>query len=383
VKIPWLKSLVQILVLILFCACCSTPSETPANADEMIEPSPTESQTTETPEPTEKPQNTPLPIPTSEPQLKISLENVNRLEPQVIIQQDSGWIKNLTFSADGTLLAGAASHNDLKVWRVEDGSLDVILTGHSARIGCAAFSPDGKYLATGSQDASIILWNVSDWSIYKKLEAHESFVNTLAFSPDSKFLASGGEDRRVILWQVESGEVLHRLEEPIQWLLNVEFSSDSGLIAAASAENRARVWLVESGELLWIVLGPSGISSLAFTPHGSTLATASSSCWPTEAGCDPISPIIFWDMSDGSQIRTSEEKTMASSIVFSPDGDLLFAGVEKNSIVNVYRVADGSILWQLIGHEERITAIAINADGTRFASGDKSGKIILWGLPED
>ena len=37
----------------------------------------------------------------------------------------------------------------------------------------------------------------------------------------------------------------------------------------------------------------------------------------------------------------------------------------------------------LQGHEERITAVALNPEGTLFASGDNSGKIILWGLPED
>jgi dipeptidyl aminopeptidase/acylaminoacyl peptidase len=370
------------MILILFCSSCSSPSEAPATSVRAVEPSPTNRSITETLAPTEEPQNTAIPIPTSEPQRKIGLENVNRLEPHITIQQEEGWIKSLTFSADGTLLAGAASHNDLKVWRVEDGALEVTLTGHNARIGCAAFSPDGKYLATGSQDSSIIIWNVSDWSIFRKLEAHESFVNSVAFSPDSKLLVSGGEDRRVILWQVESGQVLHRLEEPIQRLVNAFFSSDGGLIAASSAENRARVWLVESGELLWTLLGPSGIHALALTPHGSILATASSACWPTDGGCDPISPIIFWDMSDGSQIRTSEEKTLVISMVFSPDGDLLFAGVEKDNSIEVYRVADGSVLWELIGHKERITAVAINAEGTRFASGDRSGQIIVWWLPE-
>jgi WD40 repeat protein len=305
------------------------------------------------------------------------------LTPQVTIQQEPGWIKNLAFSADGILLASPATHEELKIWRVEDGSVEVSLKGHTARITCAAFSPDGKYLATGSQDTSIILWDVSDWSIVKKLEGHDSFVNSVAFSPNNKFLASGGEDRRVVLWDVESGEQLHRFDDPIQWLRKVEFSSDSGLIAAASAETRARVWLVDRGEILWMVLGPSSISTLAFTPHGSIMATASGACWPKDWGCDPISPIIFWDMSDGTQIRTTEEKTLVIDITFSSDGNLIFAGVDIDNRIDIFRVADGSRLWQLMGHEERITALATNADGDLFASGDSSGKIILWGLPGD
>jgi hypothetical protein len=36
-----------------------------------------------------------------------------------------------------------------------------------------------------------------------------------------------------------------------------------------------------------------------------------------------------------------------------------------------------------MGHQDKVTAVAINAQGTQIASGDRSGKIILWGLPED
>jgi WD40 repeat protein len=374
------RPVVQTLIFVLFCASCSTPTSTPIEKDQDVLPSPVINETLDTLLPTEEPTNTPLPIPTSKPKLEINFENANRLLPQVTIQEESEWIYNLAFSADGSLITGAANRSELNVWNVEDGSLEVTLSGHNARINSVAFSPDGKYLATGSQDTSIIIWSVSDWSILKRLEAHESFVNTLAFSPDSKLLASGGEDRRVILWQVESGEILHRLEEPIQRVGDVAFSSDGGLIAAASSENRARVWLVGNGELLWTLLGPNGIYRIAFSPHGSILATGSWSVVPF-AG-DPTAPIIFWDMSDGSQIRQSSEKTVAFSMVYSPDGELLFSGTEGNFSVQVWRVVDGALIWELMGHQERVTAVAINAQGTRLASGDMSGKIILWWLPE-
>lgn len=375
------NSMFHMILLILFCASCSIPSETPIGTDQGVDPSPTLGKTPEASLPTDEPTNTALPIPTSKPKLEINFENVNRLEPQVRIQEEPDWIYNLTFSSDGSLLAGAANHNEVNVWKVEDGSLEATLSGHNARIKSVAFSPNGKYLATGSLDTSIIIWQVSDWSILRKLEAHESFVNCLAFSPDSKLLASGGEDRRVILWQVESGEILHRLEEPIQRVGNVSFSSDGGLIAAASAENRARVWLVNSGELLWTLLGPNGIYRLAFSPHGSTLATGSWSVVPFVG--DPTAPIIFWDMSDGSQIRVTDEMTVAYSMIFSPDGELLFSGAEKNFSIHVWRVTDGSLTWELLGHQDKVTAVAVNAQGTRIASGDQSGEIILWWLPED
>jgi WD40 repeat protein len=381
VKSPYSKSMILMILILLACASCSFPSKTRVAETEEFAPAHSEEIGLETVSPIEEPQDTALPIPTTLPDLEINFENVNRLEPQVTIQEEPGWITNLTFSPDSRLIAGAAKNKELKIWRVGDGSLEKSLSGHNAIVTSVTFSPDGRYLASGSQDTSIIIWRVSDWSILKTLEAHESFVNSLAFSPDSKVLASGGEDRRVILWQVDHGEILHRLEEPILRVQNVVFSSDGLMVAAASAENRARVWRVETGELVWTLLGPNPIYRLAFSPDGSILSTGA---WSVVAfSGEPTGPIIFWDMSDGSQIRQSSEMTVAFSLVFSLNGDLLFSGAEKNNSVLVWRVDDGTLLWELKAHQAKVTAVTIDAEGTRIASADETGKIILWGLPEN
>jgi WD40 repeat protein len=288
---------------------------------------------------------------------------------------------NYPFPPDGTWLVGSANRNEISIWRVADGSSEATLSGHTGRITSAAFSPDGKFLASGSYDHSILIWDVSDWSIFRKLDRHASYVNSLAFSSDGKLLISGGEDRRVIVWQWENADILCSLEDPILRVNQVAFSPDGKLIAAASGEIRAYVWLVETGELLYSLMGMKNIYSIAFSPDGSELATESWSAAP-ETG-EANGPIIFWTMIDGSRIGNTEKATIAFSMTYSPDDNLLFSGAELNHSVHIWRASDGSLLRELTGHTDWVTAVAVSPDGAHIASADQKGAIILWGLPEE
>ncbi len=46
------------------------------------------------------------------------------------------------------------------VWKVSDGSLIQVLTGHKGEINQTAFSPDGNWMATVSDDYTTRLWPV-------------------------------------------------------------------------------------------------------------------------------------------------------------------------------------------------------------------------------
>jgi WD40 repeat protein len=374
------KRMAIIICITLSCAGCSTPSEAPAAMDGEGEPTHTAA-IQELTTATQRPGGTPTPLPTVHSSREIGLETVKWVVPLIEIQEESGWVYNLAFSPDGTLLAGAADHNAVNVWRVEDGVMRRSLTGHTARVRSVAFSSDGRLFASGSEDGTVHIWKVSDWSQLWTLKGHTSFVNSLDFSPDGQRLVSGGEDRLIMVWEVESGELLYSLEETILRVEQVAFSPDGALIAAVSAENRARVWRAEGGELLWTLLGPNPIYRIAFSPDNTTLATGAWSV-SSETGA-AMGPIIFWNLLDGSQSGRTEEMTVAYSLAYSPDGAVIFSGTKGNNSLHVWRASDGALLWELKGHEDDVVAVGVNRDGTRIASADQSGRILIWGLPED
>ena len=71
-----------------------------------------------------------------------------------------GWISEIAYSPDGTLLAVAGS---IGIWLYDTATHQevALLTGHTSKVSSIAFSPDGRTLASGSGDGTVLLWDVT------------------------------------------------------------------------------------------------------------------------------------------------------------------------------------------------------------------------------
>ena len=84
-----------------------------------------------------------------------------------------------------------------------------------------------------------------------------------------------------------------------------------------------RLWDIRTGKCLHLLEGHSGwIWSVAFSPDGRTLASASTDC-----------TIKLWDISTGICLLTLEEHTgWVMSVAFSPQGNTLVSGSGDETI---------------------------------------------------
>ena len=120
-------------------------------------------------------------------------------------------------------------------------------------------------------------------------------------------------------------------------------------------------------------LGKGYINDIAYSPHGTRLAVA------TSIG------VWLYDTSTDTELHLlSEEPDYVQAIAFSPDGRTLASSgySQTNSVIRFWDTDTGDILDTLDGYEEDISALSFSPDGTLLASsgGWPDFLIRLWSV---
>jgi hypothetical protein len=211
-------------------------------------------------------------------------------------------------------------------------------------VNSVAFSPDGKTLAAGLK-----LWDLSTGKAKPSLKGldpdERGMVNSVVFSPDGKTLAAGGGYVTTIgrpglgwvrLWEVATGRLRFSVK-------GQEFSDQDP----------------DSG-------GPEMVQSVAFSPDGKTLATAS-----------VYGSVLLWDLRSGKRTATlqafdpdskvEENFNPAFSVAFSPDGAVLAVGTLRG--LKFWDVKSGKPST-LQGSPAAVWSVAFRRDGKTVATAE-------------
>jgi WD40 repeat protein len=171
----------------------------------------------------------------------------------------------------------------IRVWDVDTGDQVGTLKGQAGAIGPVVMSPDGKTLASGGYDNTVRLWDVDTGEVRMVFKGHEAGVESVAFSADGKRIASGGFDDDARVWDVETGKCLatFECENPV---LTVAISPDGKTVATASARwgdgfygqapATVKTWDVATAKpLITLPEQPAQVFAMLFQPDGKTLIT--------------------------------------------------------------------------------------------------------------
>jgi len=149
---------------------------------------------------------------------------------------------------------------------------------------------------------------------------------------------------------------------------SVAFTPDGGTLASASADRTLKLWEVATGRQLRTLTGhTSYVNSVAFAPDGRTLASAS---WDNT--------LKLWDAVSGRELRTlNPYMQLQESVAFSPDGRML-ASAGGDDKITLWDATSGLELRTLKGHWSFIHSIAFSPDGRTLASASADRTLKLW-----
>lgn len=143
-----------------------------------------------------------------------------------------------------------------------------------------AFSPDGKTLAAGSFGDAIhdVVDPIKLWDVASRRALASGIgsltLDLLQFSPDGKTLITRGFSGTLTLCDVAGNGMMALPVANAPSASSMALSLDWKTLAIAS-EHTVRLWNLAVGQEVATLKGHSTIHAIAFSPDGSTLATAS------------------------------------------------------------------------------------------------------------
>jgi len=145
------------------------------------------------------------------------------------------------------------------------------------------------------------------------------------------------------------------------------FSPDGSTLATASDDGTVRLWNVADATVRAVLNGHTGaVWACVFSPDGALLATAS----------DDRS-VRLWDVADRTARSVLAHPDPVTCCAFSPDGELL-AATSLDGSVRLWGVADSTEHRAAAGHKGAAWSCAFSPNGQLLATAGSDGATRLW-----
>ena len=133
------------------------------------------------------------------------------------------------------------------------------------------------------------------------------------------------------------------------------------------------VWDAADGTQLLQLAGHHGVvTSVAFSPDGTRLATTS--------GSSDSGELVVWDALSGARVRDFVgHPGVVTAVTWAPSGESVISG-GSDGMVRWWEVESGRCVRVQQAHQGAVQALKVSPDGGRLASCGEDGAITIWDL---
>lgn len=285
----------------------------------------------------------------------------------------AGWA---TLMDDSHTVLLQTNRGPLELWDVRMGRLQRVISGNRDQGWPIALSPDGRTLVKIGNKG----WDVYDTSTNQvrftlPVPVGGGFVvpTDHYFSPDSRwfvviFQSDVGGEGHFALFDMRTGEVLPGFKGQHSSITSIAFSPHDQTLATASEDGSVNLWDMASRELIGRLLGhKSRVTAVAWSTDGKVIASGA------EDGA-----LRLWDpQTQQLMVKWAGQRYRISSVAFSPDSATLASGGEDQTI-KLWDTNTQRLKSSLTGHSETIASLLFASDSKTLISADRDNVLKVW-----